>query len=93
MTQRQKTRAAAPVAQDVAELVRPWQVVCWSLAAAACVALAALTVVGMAAALAWHSLRWSFGQPAQLVVLVLVLLVGVVLHRIDRHASEEGAAP
>lgn len=93
MTQRPKTRAADPVAQDVADLVRPWQVLCWSLAAAACVALAALTLVGMAVALAWHSLRWSFGQPAQLVVLALVLLVGVVLHRIDRHMREEGAAP
>lgn len=93
MTQRPKTRAADPVARDVAELVRPWQVVCWSLAAAACVALASLTVVGMAAALAWHSLRWSFGEPAQLVVLALVVLVGVVLHRIDRHAKGEGEAP
>lgn len=93
MTRRAKPQEEPPVTEDVARIVRPVSVVCWSVASAACILLASITLAGMALALAWHTLRWSFGQPAQFVVLVLVLLLGVILHRIDRHARDEAEAP
>lgn len=88
MSHRQKTTLPT-ISDEVVGMIRPWCILCGALTSAATVLLGGITAIGISAALSWHLIRWSWTERLQLAVMVLVLLTGIVLWRIDRHTVEE----
>ena len=82
-----RTRAV-PVGRDVWALLRPALVLCGAAAGMTAAGCAALTAMGIAAALAWHLTAWAWREPPQVLVLALAVGVGVGLWRLDRAARE-----
>lgn len=82
-----RTRAV-PVGRDVWALLRPALVLCGAAAGMTAAGCAALTAMGIAAALAWHLTAWAWREPPQVLVLALAVGVGVGLWRMDRAARE-----
>jgi hypothetical protein len=87
MTHRPKPPAPPTIGADAAARTRPWLVDLATYTGLAVWTLTAVTTVGIAAAIAWHLVRWAWRTPEQPIVLALVALVSAGLYRWERLAA------
>lgn len=81
------SRRAPTIAAEAATRMRPWVVHLTTYTGLAVWAMTGVTVASMAAAVAWHLIRWAWRSPEQPVVAGLVVLAAWAVYRWDREAS------
>ena len=82
------SRRAPTIAAEAATRMRPWVVHLATYTGLAIWAMTGAAVASMAAAIAWHLVRWAWRTPEQPVVLVALAAAGWLVYRWERQTAE-----
>ena len=82
------SRRAPTIAAEAATRMRPWVVHLTTYTGLAIWTMTGAAVASMAAAIAWHLVRWAWRTPEQPVVLVALATAAWLVYRWERQTAE-----